>query len=265
MAQTKQREWYEQWKLVEDNEMFLFLEWIYPNTLDDFRGKEVLECGCGGGQHTSFSAPHAKAITAVDLNTTEIAIGRNKNANNVKFIEGDIAEIDIGKQFDLVLCIGVIHHTDDPDRTVCNLKRHVKPGGKLVLWVYSEEGNFLVKYILEPFRKSCLRKICRKKLLTMSKLITAIMYLPVFSLYLMPLRSLPYYEYFENFRKLSFYRNSLNVFDKVNAPQVEFMSRERVERWLNDEEFDEVYISHYKGVSWRATGRKNVKNNSDKP
>src|SRR6185295_10883137 len=76
--QAKQSEWSEQWKMLQDDELFLFRDWIYPNTLGDFRGKTVLECGCGGGQHTSFVAPFAKSVTAVDLNTTDIARERNK-------------------------------------------------------------------------------------------------------------------------------------------------------------------------------------------
>ena len=79
MDQVKQTEWFWQWKTLQDEELFLFLEWIYPNTLEDFRNMDVLEGGCGGGQHTSFIAPYAKSITAVDLNTVEIAIQRNKN------------------------------------------------------------------------------------------------------------------------------------------------------------------------------------------
>ena len=74
VMQGKQMEWAEQWELFEDDELFLFRDWIYPNTLDDFRGKNVLECGCGGGQHTEFVASYAKSITAVDLNTIEIAV-----------------------------------------------------------------------------------------------------------------------------------------------------------------------------------------------
>jgi len=132
---------------LKDDELFLFLDWIYPNALDNFKGKEVLECGCGGGQHTSFMSPYARSITAVDLNTTGIAIERNKNADNVEFLSDDIADMDLGRQFDIVIAIGVVHHTDDPDKTVHNLIRHVKPGGKLILWVYSQEGNVLVPRI----------------------------------------------------------------------------------------------------------------------
>lgn len=254
--QNKQSEWSEQWSMLQDNELFLFKDWILPNTLEDFRDKDILECGCGGGQHTSFIAPNAKSVTAVDLNTTEIAREKNKEYSNIQFIEADIAKMDLGKKFDIVFSIGVIHHTDDPDRTVENLKRHVKPGGKLIVWVYSEEGNSLVKYGVEPFRKTFLKNINRKTLLGISKLITALLYIPVYTLYLLPLKFLPFYEYFENFRKMSFYRNNINVFDKLNAPQVDFISKQRISKWFDEKEFITVNINSYKGVSWSGSGIK---------
>jgi SAM-dependent methyltransferase len=255
IMQDKQREWYEQWSLLKDDELFLFKDWILPNTLEDFSDKEILECGCGGGQHTSFVAPFAKTITAVDLNTTEIARDKNKKFNNVVFIEADIAKMDLGKQFDIVFSVGVVHHTDNPDETVSNLKKHVKQGGRLILWVYSEEGNFLVKHIVEPARKIFLANLKRETLLYISKVVTGFLYLPVYSIYRLPLSFLPYYEYFGNFRKMSFYRNNLNVFDKLNAPQVDFISRERIGSWFA-KDFENVSITNYKGVSWRGSGIK---------
>lgn len=254
--QAKQKEWFEQWKMLKDDELFLFKEWIYPNTLDDFRGKDVLECGCGGGQHTSFVAPFARTITAVDLNTVEVAAERNKTFNNVIFIEDDIAKMDLKRQYDVVFSIGVVHHTDDPDATVQNLIKHVNTGGKLILWVYSKEGNMLVRKFVEPFRKIFLKNLSKKTLLFISKTITFFLYMLVYTIYLLPLKFLPYYDYFQNFRRLSFYRNTLNVFDKLNAPQVEFINYERLKSWFNNEMFDNVYLSSYKGVSWRGSGVK---------
>jgi 2-polyprenyl-3-methyl-5-hydroxy-6-metoxy-1,4-benzoquinol methylase len=257
LAQLKEDAWCKQWEMFKDDELFLFKEWIFPNTLEDFRGKEVLECGCGGGQHTSFVAPYVKHITAVDLNTVNIAIQRNQKLNNIEFMEADIANMDIGKAFDIVFSIGVVHHTDNPYKTFENLKKHVKPGGKLILWVYSEEGNFMVKNIVEPVRKSLLCRMNKKMLLKLSKALTILMYIPIYSLYLLPLRFLPYYEYFGNFRRLSFNRNHLNVFDKLNAPQVIFINRTEIDRWFNKADFKDVQISNYKKVSWRASGVRN--------
>lgn len=254
--QQKQNEWHEQWSLLKDDELFLFKDWIYPNTLDDFIEKETLECGCGGGQHTSFVAEYAKHITALDLNTSDIAKEHNKKFKNITHLENDIATMDLKKQFDIVFSIGVIHHTDNPDATVKNMAKHTKSGGRMIVWVYSKEGNWMVKHIVEPIRKTFLKNMSRKSLLMYSKIITALMYLPIYTIYLLPLTFLPFYKYFQNFRKLSFYRNTLNVFDKLNAPQVDFISNGRIKSWFPEVEFTNIHISSYNGVSWRGSGTK---------
>ena len=115
----------------------------------------------------------------------------------------------------------------------------------------------MVKNIVEPFRKIFLLKMNRKTLLRISGFVTALMYLPIYTIYLLPIGFLPFYEYFQNFRKLSFYRNKLNVFDKLNAPQVQFISYKRVKGWLSPDQFSNIQISKYKGVSWRISGIKN--------
>lgn len=256
MAQAKQSEWLEQWQLVQDDELFLFQEWIHPYTLENFKDKNVLEFGCGGGQHTAFIAPYARAITAIDLNSVEVARKRNAEHNHITFLEDDVGCCDLEKQFDVVFSIGVIHHTDDPDKTVANMIRHTAPGGQIIMWVYSQEGNWLVKHMLEPLRKLFLVHLSRPNLLLVSRLITALMYIPIYTLYLLPLPFLPFYEYFKNFRRLSFYRNALNVFDKVNAPQVQFISHARAAGWLPTNLFTNISITPYKGVSWRISGTK---------
>jgi len=256
MAQRKQSEWREQWEMLQDSELFLFKDWILPNTLEDFRGKDVLECGCGGGQHTSFVAPYARTVTAVDLNASEVARKRNEGSPNVAFVEADIAEMDLGRQFDVVFSIGVVHHTDDPEKAVANMVRHTRPGGRIIIWVYSKEGNLLVERGVEPLRKAFLSGMKRRNLLRLSKLIGLLMYPPIYTVYLLPLKFLPFYEYFQNFRKLSFERNVLNIFDKLNAPQVQFLERARVAGWLPPEKFREISLTPYKGVSWRLSAVK---------
>ena len=55
MLQAKQSDWHWQWQEYADDSLFLFTEWIAPHTLETFRDKDVVDCGCGGGQHAAFA------------------------------------------------------------------------------------------------------------------------------------------------------------------------------------------------------------------
>lgn len=254
--QKKQNEWKWQWGKFYDNSLWLFKEWIYPNRIEDFKGKYALDCGCGGGQHLNFIAPYCKYALGIDLNAAETARHNNKKNRNVEVIGGDIAHIKLKKKFDMVYSIGVLHHTDDPSKSFNNIKKFAKKSGRVIVWVYSYEGNFLNRAFLEPLKKMLFLRLKKRTLRYISTLTTALLYIPIYTIYLLPLGFLPFYEYFQNFRKLDFRRNDLNVFDKLNAPQTFFIKKSTIKKWFNEKEFYDVHISRYKGVSWRASGTK---------
>src|SRR5437870_1288511 len=145
--QNKQSAWAWQWDKIYDDNQWLFTEWIRPNTLETFRGTDVLDCGCGGGQHINFVAPYARHVTGVDLNALGSAAKNTSALTNVTLREDDLATMDLRKQFDIVYSIGVLHHTDDPDATFRNITKHCKPGGRVIVWVYSWEGNFWNRWL----------------------------------------------------------------------------------------------------------------------
>lgn len=252
--QPRQNEWTEQWTLFADHELSLFRDWIYPNRIEDFAGKAVLDCGCGGGQHVGFCAPFARLVVGVDLNTATIARDRNRTYANAHFVQGDIARIALRKQFDVVYCVGVIHHTVDPDATFENLKRLCHPGGRLVIWCYSSEGNGLMRSLIEPWKGLLVRAFGRHRLRTIAQIFSVVFWMAAHTLYRFPLTRLPYYEYIAGLRVLNFSRIVLNVFDKLNAPITHFIPRHQVEAWFNRSDFKGIHISSYQGVSWRASG-----------
>ncbi len=256
MMQKKQSEWAWQWDKIYDDNQWLFTEWILPNTLEMFQGKDVLDCGCGGGQHINFVSPYAKSVTGIDLNALGSAAKNTAHLSNVILREDDLATMKLGQQIDIVYCIGVLHHTDDPDATFRNIAKHCNPGGKVIAWVYSSEGNFWNRVLLEPLKSLIIYHLSRPMVMAIAHVLTALLYIPIYTLYLLPLRSLPFFEYFQNWRKLSYSRNLLNVFDKLNAPQTEFITRERIESWFSPKEFTDVHLSPYMGVSWRGSGTK---------
>jgi SAM-dependent methyltransferase len=191
-------------------------------------------------------------VLGVDLSCAERAAERNRDQPNVSTQAGDVARADLGRQFDIVYCIGVLHHTGDPSASFCNLARHVKPGGRMIVWVYAHEGNFWNRVLVEPLKRALYGRWPRNVLLALAHVLTVLLYVPIYTIYLLPLRWLPYYEYFRNFRRLTYARNMLNVFDKLNAPQTRFLHRGEVAGWFA-EGFRDVLVSPYAGVSWRAS------------
>jgi len=255
-TQAKQPEWRYQWERFSDAEAFLFWDWVRPRTLADFAGKRVLDAGCGPGHHIRLVAPAAAEVVGLDLNAHELARANLADLPNVSIVEGDLARWKPDEPFDVIYSIGVIDHTDDPDASMAHLASLLRPGGLLMAWVWSREGNRFMASVVEPVRARVLRRRSRRAVERLARALTAVLYPVVHTVYRLPLRFLPYYAYFENFRRLTFERNALNVFDKLNAPYTELISRERALSWFPADDFEDVQILPYRGVSWCASARR---------
>ena len=96
----------------------------------------VLEAGCGAGRFTEIllRAPRAR-VFSVDYSSAVDANQHNFPQNNShRIFQADIAKLPFAaRQFDLVLCLGVIQHTPSPEDTIAKLYEQVKPGGALVI------------------------------------------------------------------------------------------------------------------------------------
>ncbi len=255
--QKNQQEWFDQWSHFQDDSLALFTEWIAPRKLDDFRGKRVLDAGCGRGDYLKKVAPFASQVVGVDSKTADTARRKTQEFSNVVVQEGDIALFQDDKPFDAVYCMGAIQRTDDPAKTFRNLKNLTKKGGVLMIRSASYEGNFFNRAVLERLRRTVFLKLPKPVLKIASFIITLFFYPVAYSIFLLPLKNqLPFYGYFQNFRRLSFFYNKQNVHDKMTAPSTFFMKKKDLEAWFNHQEFSDIHITHYKGVSWRSSGIK---------
>ncbi|MBK7422029.1 MAG: class I SAM-dependent methyltransferase [Propionivibrio sp.] len=104
-------------------------------SLDVVKDKKVLEAGCGAGRFTELLLGAGAHLNAVDLSTAVEANYKNCSSYpNYSVCQASILELPFApEQFDIVICIGVIQHTPNPEQTIDALCKQLKPGGCLSL------------------------------------------------------------------------------------------------------------------------------------
>jgi len=109
-----------------------------------WRGKRVLEVGCGIGTDTMNFARAGAAVTAVDLSGESLRIARERAqvfglSKHIDFVHANAEELTSALpdgQYDLVYSFGVVHHTPHPERALAQMRQLAAPGGTLRLMVY---------------------------------------------------------------------------------------------------------------------------------
>jgi len=126
---------------------------------EDLRGKNILEVGSGAGRFTQVMLEHTSAnIYSVDYsNAVEANYRNNGPSDRLQLFQASIYELPFAKgQFDKVVCLGVLQHTPDVQRSVQALIDMVKPGGELVVDFYGVNGwwtKLQAKYIFRPITR----------------------------------------------------------------------------------------------------------------
>lgn len=105
----------------------------------DLPGAKVLEVGCGAGRFTEVLLREGAGVVSVDLSDAVDANQENCPQNQSHMIaQADVYNLPFEPEsFDVVFCLGVIQHTPDPDKTIRQLYKYVKPGGILVIDHYT--------------------------------------------------------------------------------------------------------------------------------
>lgn len=118
---------------------------------DAYRGKKVLEVGCGMGCMAMNWARQGAQITAVDLTST--AVQQTRRRLEIFGLTGEVRQADGRKlpfndgQFDYVYSWGVLHHSAELSRSIDELIRVLKPGGGFGVMLYHRH-SFLDRYII---------------------------------------------------------------------------------------------------------------------
>jgi len=120
----------------------------------------ILDAGCGTGVGTEYLMhlnPQAQ-ITAIDLSSEALAIaqerhrrtGKPEDRDRVQFRHMSLYDAaELPGQFDLINCVGVLHHLPDPIRGIQALAAKLAPGGLMHIFVYGELGRWEIQLMQE--------------------------------------------------------------------------------------------------------------------
>lgn len=117
-----------------------------PGTLAFFdRPFDLLVAGCGTGQQVlkcAFGYGENANLLAVDLSRASLAYAVRKageyGAAGIRFAQADILDLArLEKRFDVIECVGVLHHLRDPLAGWRVLVETLRPGGIMLIGLYS--------------------------------------------------------------------------------------------------------------------------------
>jgi SAM-dependent methyltransferase len=123
---------------------------------DGYRGKRVLDVGCGTGTDLVRFAHGGAIVTGVDISPAAVALARQNFAQ--QGLQADLREADgehlpfADDSFDFIFAHGVVQYTADGRALVEECRRVLKPGGEAVFQVYNRVSwlNALSKLMKVP-------------------------------------------------------------------------------------------------------------------
>lgn len=242
-----------------------FLDWIHPVERDFFRGKLILDAGCGKGRHTLCAQKFgAREVIAMDLSdAVEAAFANTRHLGNVHVVQGDIYQPPFKKQFDYIYSIGVLHHLPDPKAGFVKLASLLVRDGAISAWIYGAENNRWITAIVDPLRKNVTSRMPRPLLRTLSNALTTgalypavkWVYGPVNRRFPAQAQRLFYNDYLHYISKFSRREIESIVLDHLVAPTAFYIPRAEFETWFADAKLHAVVIGWHNRNSWRGFGK----------
>lgn len=113
----------------------------------------IIDVGTGTGQLSAFLSLRRKSVYGIDFSDSSLnkakALKEKLHLDSLHLKKVDIMDKEqiknIGKQFDYVLCLGVLHHTEDAYQAFKNILPLLKPNGMIAVGLYNKAGRVPLK------------------------------------------------------------------------------------------------------------------------
>jgi len=240
-----------------------FIDYMQPHGPEFFRGKKVLDAGCGNGRFAYYASKYGADVWAIDLGPAVEVAHRNTEPVKVNVVQADLHSPPFAfESFDFIYSIGVLHHLPDPEVAFRNLLRFLKPGGEVQIYLYWKPER-------RPIKSLLLSGVSGARHLTTRLPHNAVYLLAyptaavAFLLFVWPYRILKRLPPFQRLAEelpmkqyASFpFRVCVNdQLDRLSAPIENRYTRSDVQNWLSRAALESPRVGENFG--WVATGRK---------
>ena len=259
----------EQWTQFQGNEGFYGSSTLFEDIVGpllspaDFRGRHVAEIGSGTGRivHMLIGAG-ARHVVAIEPSQAFHVLRGNvaRHGDAVECVRTTGEHIPANRGFDLVLSIGVLHHIPDPGPVVRAAHRALRPGGRMLVWLYGRERNRLYLMLVRPLR-SVTRRLRPASVVLFSETINRLLKPYI---WLCRRLALPLHEYFITvFDKMSDDARTLIIYDQLRPAYAKYYTRAEAITLLESSGFERIQIHHRHGYSWTVMGTKPVPERND--
>ncbi len=131
----------------------------FTTIVGDWRGKSVLDLGCGGGFMSEALAQRGAHVIGVDPSAPAIAIARKHAQASGLTIDyrvgaGEGMQV-AGSSIDIVVCVDVLEHVETLDCVIDEIRRVLKPGGLFLFDTINR--NALASLVMITFAENLLR------------------------------------------------------------------------------------------------------------
>lgn len=108
------------------------------------KDKSLLELGCGVGRITFTIAEEVRELVAIDIDPIVIEQAQQRNAHdNVNFFIENIEDFNLGREFDVILSIGVGYmYLTDIRNAIKNIANHLRKDGIALLICSSPDDEY---------------------------------------------------------------------------------------------------------------------------
>ncbi len=190
------------WNIIKstpNDQKVQFNRWINTDDLTFFKDKNVLDAGCGIGTNSEIALVNgASHVTCVDAFEDTLIHAKNNLSSfpdskvDVKYLNLEIDAID--SKYQIVMCLGVLHHLRNQKEVLHKLLNAVDDNGRIFIWIYGKHNHVFAITLID-----LLRKITCRLPIFLNRIIAKIISIPSYYL-ILPFLKGKYYKQLSTFQ-----------------------------------------------------------------